>query len=97
MQKVFIGLLVGICVIMFSSPLMAADTPEGTNLSTLQAIDDAQLSQIRGQGWKVTSLVFYLQTRRPMNQSRRSKFINDLSRMMKKISTTQDILVQNIK
>jgi hypothetical protein len=97
MKKLFVGLLVGICVIMFSSPLMAADTPESTNLSSLQAIDDAQLSQIRGQGWKVTSLVFYLQTTRFFNQSRRSKFSNTLSNMMKKISTTQDILVQNIK
>jgi hypothetical protein len=82
---------------MFSSPLMAADTPEGTNLSSLQAIDDVQLSQIRGQGWKVKSLVFYLQTTRFFNHSRQSKFINTLSNMMKKISTTQDILVQNIK
>jgi hypothetical protein len=32
-----------------------------------------------------------------MTMDRRSKFISTLSQMMKKISTTQDILVQNIK
>ncbi|MFC2026761.1 hypothetical protein ACFLUX_02165 [Chloroflexota bacterium] len=32
-----------------------------------------------------------------MAMDRRSKFISTLSQMMKKISTTQDILVQNIK
>jgi hypothetical protein len=32
-----------------------------------------------------------------MTMDRRSKFISTLSQMMKKMSTTQDILVQNIK
>jgi hypothetical protein len=32
-----------------------------------------------------------------MTMDRRSKFISSLSQMMKKISTTQDILIQNIK
>ena len=32
-----------------------------------------------------------------MTMDRRSKFISTLSQIMKKISTTQDILVQNIK
>jgi len=32
-----------------------------------------------------------------MTMDRRSKFISTLSQMMKKISTTQDVLVQNIK
>ncbi len=32
-----------------------------------------------------------------MTMDRRSKFISTLSQTMKKISTTQDILVQNIK
>ena len=32
-----------------------------------------------------------------MTMDRRSKFISTLSQMMKKISTTQDTLVQNIK
>lgn len=32
-----------------------------------------------------------------MTMDRRSKFINTLSQMMKKISTTQDTLVQNMK
>ena len=32
-----------------------------------------------------------------MTMDRRSKFISTLSQMMKKTSTTQDILVQNIK
>ncbi len=51
MKKVFIGLLVGVCVIMFSLPLMAADTPKGLDPSSLQAVTDAQLVQMRGQGY----------------------------------------------
>lgn len=52
MLKLLIGFLVQICVIMFASPLIAADSPEGLNLSTLQALDNSQLDQIRGQGWE---------------------------------------------
>jgi hypothetical protein len=37
---------------MFASPLIAANSPEGLNLSTLQALDNSQLDQIRGQGWE---------------------------------------------
>jgi len=51
MQRVFIGLLVGVCLLMFSLPLMAADSPKGLDLSTLQTLDNAQLNQVRGQGW----------------------------------------------
>jgi hypothetical protein len=32
---------------------MAADPPEGINLSNLIALDDSQLGQVRGQGWEV--------------------------------------------
>jgi hypothetical protein len=32
-----------------------------------------------------------------MTMDRRSKFISTMSQMMKKISTTQDLLIQNIK
>ncbi len=49
MKRVFIGLLVGICVIMFVAPLMAGDLPEGADLSTLQALDNAQLERITGK------------------------------------------------
>jgi hypothetical protein len=49
MQKLFIGLLVGICVIMFSLPLMAADSPKGIDLSTLQVLDNAELSKMQGK------------------------------------------------
>jgi hypothetical protein len=50
MQKAFIGLLVGIGVIMFALPLMAADLPGGMDGSTLQALSDSQLNQVRGLG-----------------------------------------------
>ena len=52
MQKVFIALLVVVCVFMFAVPLMAADSPMGMALASFQALDNAQLDQIRGQGWE---------------------------------------------
>lgn len=63
MQKLFIGLLVKAFIIMFFSPLMAADPPEGINLSNQIALNDSLLHQIRGQGWGVLPLVVNLQLR----------------------------------
>jgi hypothetical protein len=53
MQRGFIGLLVGICLLFFTSPLLAADTfnvLSDREMSTLQELDDAQLGQINGTG-----------------------------------------------
>jgi hypothetical protein len=50
MRQVFMGLLVGILVISLASPLLGAGSPPGLNLSQFQALDDANLSQVRGKG-----------------------------------------------
>ncbi len=46
---------------------------------------------------KISEISEELSLRLQMVMDRRSKFISTLSQIMKKISTTQDILVQNIK
>ena len=51
MQRVFVGLLVVVCGLMFASPLLAVDSPKGMDLASLQTLDNAQLNQMRGQGW----------------------------------------------
>ena len=51
MHRVFVGLL-AICILLLAVPLMAADSPMGMELASFQALDNAQLDQIRGQGWE---------------------------------------------
>jgi hypothetical protein len=53
MQKILVGMLVGILVIVMASPLLAADAPKpmmGLDLASLQVVDDAQLGELRGTG-----------------------------------------------
>lgn len=53
MLRPFVGLVLGMCLLLFASPLIAADTPKalaGMEMSTLQALDDTQLGQIYGTG-----------------------------------------------
>jgi hypothetical protein len=53
MQKILVGMLVGILVIVMASPLLAADAPKpmmGLDVASLQAVDDAQLGELRGTG-----------------------------------------------
>lgn len=53
MQRPLVGLLVGMCLLLFTSPLIAADAPKalaGMEMSTLQELDDDQLGQIYGTG-----------------------------------------------
>lgn len=57
---------------------------------TIEKISNDEMKSI-GEMSEMTSL------RLQMAMDRRSKIISTLSQMMKKISTTQDILVQNIK
>ena len=68
------------------------DTGEVT-LSGLKMLLDDRKGKLDGMNEmsEMTSL------RLQMTMDRRSKFISTLSQIMKKISTTQDILVQNIK
>ena len=54
---------------------------------------DSILSQLDNMGGLSEEMSLRLQ----MAMDRRSKFIQTLSQMMKRISTTQDVLVQNIK
>lgn len=55
------------------------------------------LDEIRDQLDGLNELSEMTSLRLQMTMDRRSKFISTLSQMMKKTSTTQDILVQNIK
>lgn len=57
----------------------------------------ARLAEIQGQLDGLNELSEMTSLRLQMTMDRRSKFITTLSQMMKKMSTTQDILVQNIK
>ncbi|MBA7641063.1 hypothetical protein ES703_48735 [subsurface metagenome] len=66
---------------------------EGVTIGGLKSLLDDLKGKLDGMNEmsEMTSL------RLQMTMDRRSKFISTLSQMMKKISTTQDILVQNIK
>ena len=66
---------------------------EGVTIGGLKNLLDNLKGKLDGMNEmsEMTSL------RLQMTMDRRSKFISTLSQMMKKISTTQDILVQNIK
>jgi len=55
------------------------------------------LDDLKGKLDSMNELSEMTSLRLQMTMDRRSKFISTLSQMMKKISTTQDILVQNIK
>jgi len=55
------------------------------------------LDEIKGQVDGLNELSEMTSLRLQMTMDRRSKFISTLSQMMKKTSTTQDVLVQNIK
>lgn len=55
------------------------------------------LDEIKGRLDGLNELSEMTSLRLQMTMDRRSKFISTLSQMMKKMSTTQDILVQNIK
>jgi hypothetical protein len=65
----------------------------GTTIQGLKSLLDELTSELDGMNEmsEMTSL------RLQMTMDRRSKFISTLSQMMKKTSTTQDTLVQNIK
>ncbi len=60
-------------------------------------LDMNELDTILAQLGRMNEISEELSLRLQMAMDRRSKFISTLSQMMKKISTTQDILVQNIK
>ena len=60
-------------------------------------LDMNELDTILAQLGRMNEISEELSLRLQMAMDRRSKFISILSQMMKKISTTQDILVQNIK
>jgi len=63
------------------------------SVSSLKSLLDEIKSQLDG----LNELSEMTSLRLQMTMDRRSKFISTLSQMMKKTSTTQDILVQNIK
>jgi len=63
------------------------------SVSSLKALLDEDKDQLDG----LNELSEMTTLRLQMTMDRRSKFISTLSQMMKKTSTTQDILVQNIK
>jgi len=65
----------------------------GLSVSNLKSL----LDEIQGQLDSLNELSEMSSLRLQMTMDRRSKFISTLSQMMKKTSTTQDILVQNIK
>lgn len=60
-------------------------------------LDVNELDTILTQLDRINEISEELSLRLQMAMDRRSKFISTLSQMMKKISTTQDILVQNMK
>ena len=81
--------------IIFPRTPVVPDLPdtEGVTIGGLKSLLDDLKGKLDGMNEmsEMTSL------RLQMTMDRRSKFISTLSQMMKKISTTQDILVQNIK
>ena len=64
--------------------------------ATIQALKSL-LDELKGKLDRMNELSEMTSLRLQMTMDRRSKFIETLSQMMKKDSTTQDILVQNIK
>jgi hypothetical protein len=62
-------------------------------VSSLKSLLDENKDRLDGMNELSEMTALRLQ----MTMDRRSKFISTLSQMMKKTSTTQDILVQNIK
>lgn len=72
-------------------PLPPRDS--GLSVSSLKSLLDGLKGQLDG----LNELSEMTSLRLQMTMERRAKFISTLSQMMKKTSTTQDILVQNIK
>jgi hypothetical protein len=75
--------------------LVLTDLHNGTLVSVTEL--RAVLDDLRGQLDSMSELSEMTSLRLQMTLDRRSKFISTLSNVMKKISTTSDILVQNIK
>ena len=74
----------------------AKTSQEQADLLTFCALSSL-LDDLKGKLDGMNELSEMTSLRLQMTMDRRSKFISTLSQMMKKISTTQDILVQNIK
>ncbi len=68
----------------------------GTDGVTIQGLKSL-LDDLKGKLDGMNEMSEMTSLRLQMTMDRRSKFISTLSQMMKKISTTQDILIQNIK
>jgi len=81
--------------IIFPRTPVVPDLPdtEGVTIEGLKSL----LDDLKGKLDGMNELSEMTSLRLQMTMDRRSKFISTLSQMMKKISTTQDILVQNIK
>jgi hypothetical protein len=77
------------------APTIPPLPPRNSNVpvSSLKSL----LNEIKGQLDGLNEFSEMTSLRLQMTMDRRSKFISTLSQMMKKMSTTQDVLVQNIK
>ena len=80
---------------------LVAECPTAHDLSgadgvTIQGLRSL-LEELKGKLDGMNEMSEMTSLRLQMTMDRRSKFISTLSQMMKKISTTQDLLVQNIK
>jgi len=77
------------------APVVPPLPPRNSNIPV--ATLKARLDDIQGQLDSLNELSEMTSLRLQMTMDRRSKFISTLSNIMKKESSTQDILVQNIK